>query len=115
MNTNTENFCENYETYKNDFINKVRALRNEKNISAREMSLALGQNVNYINLIENGKRLPSMQGFFAICDYLKISPSDFFNTKIQNNLDKESFLAKFQALTSIEAEHIMLIMGDILK
>ena len=28
-----------------------------------EMSLALGQNPSYINRIENGKALPSMQGF----------------------------------------------------
>ena len=32
---------------------KIRELRNEKGISAREMSLELGQNVNYITLIEN--------------------------------------------------------------
>lgn len=42
---------------------KIRKLRNEKGISAREMSLELGQNVNYINLIENGKRKPSLEMF----------------------------------------------------
>ena len=41
--------------------------------SAREMSLALGQNPSYINRIENGKALPSMQGFFSICEYLQIT------------------------------------------
>ena len=46
--------------------------------SAREMSLALGQNPSYINRIENGKALPSMQGFFSICEYLQITPGDFF-------------------------------------
>ena len=44
--------------------------------SAREMSLALGQNPSYINRIENGKALPSMQGFFSICEYLQITPGD---------------------------------------
>lgn len=42
---------------------------------------SLGQNVNYINLIENGKRLPSLQGFFAICDYLGVTPAEFFGEK----------------------------------
>jgi len=64
--------------YENDFCERLRFLRNRKGISAREMSIALGQNVNYINLIENGKRLPSLQGFFSICTYLSISPEDFF-------------------------------------
>ncbi len=64
--------------YKQEFIDRLRFLRNEQHISAREMSIVLGQNVNYINLIENGKRLPSMQGFFLICECLQITPSQFF-------------------------------------
>ena len=74
------------ESYKQDFINRLRKFRNEREISAREMSLSLGQNVNYINLIENGKRLPSMQGFFVICEYLNIAPQEFFKIAGENPL-----------------------------
>lgn len=66
------------EKLKLDFCNRLRSLRNKQGISAREMSLSLGQNVNYINLIENGKRLPSMEGFFFICEYFGLTPVDFF-------------------------------------
>ena len=58
---------------------KITALRMERGISARDMSLSLGQNPGYINRIENGKSLPSMEMFLYICDYLKISPKDFFD------------------------------------
>ena len=64
-----------FETFKKDFADRLRLLRNERKISAREMSLELGQNVNYINYIENGRHLPSMQGFFSICEYLNLQPS----------------------------------------
>lgn len=73
--------------YSREFSDRLRDLRNKNKISAREMSIALGQNVNYINLIENGKRFPSLQGFFAICDYLKITPSIFF--------DSEDFVSEY--------------------
>ena len=53
-------------------------LRSAKGVSAREMSLALGQGAGYINNLENGHNLPSMKQFFAICTYLEMSPSDFF-------------------------------------
>lgn len=69
---------EKFYGYEKAFCDRLRFLRNGKGISAREMSIALGQNVNYINLIENGKRFPSLQGFFSICAYLSISPEDFF-------------------------------------
>ena len=51
-----ENISEPVNTKLRDFSDKLRKLRGEKGVSAREMSLSLGQNVNYINLIENGKR-----------------------------------------------------------
>lgn len=95
--TNTEKRkTEIYEKYEKEFSDRLRHLRNERKLSAREMSIALGQNVNYVNLIENGKRFPSMQGFFALCDYLKISPSSFF--------ESDNFLQEKEKLKSEKEE-----------
>ena len=60
------------------FASRLTSLREQKKVSAREMSLDLGQNGSYINQIENRKAFPSMQCFFYICDYLQISPAAFF-------------------------------------
>lgn len=68
--------------YEDYFAERLSALRSKKNVSAREMSLALGQNESYINRIENKKAFPSMQIFFYICEYLNISPKDFFDFDI---------------------------------
>ena len=63
-----------------DFIPaRLAQLRTSKGVSARDMSLTLGQANNYINNIENKKSLPSMQAFFGICEYLKVSPAEFFD------------------------------------
>ena len=67
----------------NDFAVRLVNLREQKGVSAREMSLSLGQNVNYINTIENNKSFPSMDGFFYICEYLGITPSEFFAIETQ--------------------------------
>lgn len=62
-----------------DFVaNRIMQLRQQKKVSAREMSLAIGQNVNYINRIENKLSLPSLQGLFYICEYFNITPQEFF-------------------------------------
>ena len=65
---------------------RLRALRNGKGISAREMSLKLGQSENYINHIENGKIMPSMNGFFLICEFFGITPEDFFATEKEHTV-----------------------------
>lgn len=66
-----------YETFVPE---RIAQLRLQKNVSARDMSLSLGQAANYINSIENRKALPSMQSFFYICEYLGVTPQEFFDT-----------------------------------
>ena len=66
---------------KEEFIKRLVQLRMDKNISARDMSLSIGQSQNYINRIENGRCLPSMTAFFYICEYFNISPQEFFDTE----------------------------------
>lgn len=59
--------------------NRIAQLRLQKDVSARDMSLSLGQNINYINQIENKKSMPSLQGLFYICEYFGITPQEFFD------------------------------------
>lgn len=73
--------------YENYFIERLTSLRQQKNVSAREMSLALGQNDSYINRIKNGKAFPSMQVFFYICEYLEVTPQEFWD--YENNSPKK--------------------------
>ena len=61
------------------FRQRLAQLRIQRGVSARDMSLSLGQSESYINKIENGKAYPSMQIFFYICDYFSITPRDFFD------------------------------------
>ncbi|AET68001.1 putative transcriptional regulator [Desulfosporosinus orientis DSM 765] len=70
-----------YEKYLSERIAKLRTM---KKVSARDMSLSIGQNENYINHIENGKSMPSMQVFFYICEYFNISPKEFFDEETSN-------------------------------
>lgn len=63
-----------------DFVpERLAKLRLQKGVSARDMSLSLGQANNYINNIENKKSLPAMQSFFYICEYLGVTPREFFD------------------------------------
>ena len=73
-----------YMDYEEFIPSRLAKLRMQKGDSAREMSLALGQADNYINAIENRKTLPSMTSFIYICEYLSITPGDFFESENNN-------------------------------
>lgn len=59
---------------------RLARIRNERQISARQLSLELGYNKNYIYSIESGRNFPTMEGFFEICTYLEINPEYFFGS-----------------------------------
>ena len=67
-----------------DFSLRIATLRTKKGVSARDMSLSIGQNPGYINNIESGKSMPSLSGIFYICEYLGITPSEFFDIDNKN-------------------------------
>jgi len=70
--------------YEDIFAERLAVLRLKKDVSARNMSLSIGQSADYINKVENKKLIPSMTAFFNICEYLEITPQEFFETKIEN-------------------------------
>jgi transcriptional regulator with XRE-family HTH domain len=70
--------------YEEEFPQRLAMLRTKKGVSARDMSLSIGQGPGYINNIENGHNLPSMSAFFYICEYLGITPSEFFDTEMKD-------------------------------
>ena len=58
--------------------NRIAELVKVKKISKIKMSEDLAQSKDYIDNIIEHKQLPSMQSFLAICDYLELSPAEFF-------------------------------------
>lgn len=88
------------------FRQRLAQLREQKGVSARDMSLTLGQSESYINKIENGKSFPSMQIFFYICDYFKITPKDFFDSGNNNPAVIEALTNDLKTLTDSQIASI---------
>lgn len=63
---------------------RITELRLKKNISEYQMSLDLGKNKSYLHGISSGKALPSMAKFLEICEYLEVTPQQFFDAELHN-------------------------------
>ncbi|MCC8136921.1 MAG: helix-turn-helix domain-containing protein [Clostridiales bacterium] len=62
---------------------RISVLRTKKNVSEYKMSLDLGHSKSYIQSISSGRSLPSMSEFLSICEFLGITPKDFFDDNIE--------------------------------
>ena len=94
-----------------EFAERLAQLRKQKGISARKLSLNIKQVPDFIYNVENGDKLPLMTDFFAICDYLRITPKEFFSFNDENFRNEESQLVNI--LTELQA--ILLEMNKELK
>ena len=94
------------------FSERLAQLRMEKGVSARDMSLSLGQSESYINKIENKRTMPSMIGFFYICEYLGIEPKDFFDTQTISPTKATEIIQELGKLSTEKADHILQIIKD---
>lgn len=101
--------------YEEEFSIRLAKLRTQKGVSARDMSLSIGTNAGYINNIENGKALPSMRNFFYICEYLHISPSEFFEMDSQNPEKLRSLLDDLKHLDDQQLDMISSLVKGLLK
>ena len=91
------------------FASRLAQLRMNKGVSARDMSLSLGQSAGYINNIEKGVNLPSMTVFFYICDYLGISPKDFFDVDNKNPTKAEELTNATKGLDNEQMDNLISI------
>ena len=64
--------------------NRLTELRLKKNVSEYKMSYDLGHSKGYIQSISSGRAMPSMGEFLYICEYLGITPQQFFSEDIEN-------------------------------
>ena len=94
---------------------RIASLRGLKNVSAREMSISLAQNENYINRIENGKALPSMTALFGICDYFNITMKEFFEEENKDPEFMKEIIRDIYFLDHRQMEHIHEIIKYIIK
>ncbi len=95
------------------FYTRLTQLRMQKGVSARDMSLSLGQSESYINKIENRRTLPSFTGFLYICEFFGITPQEFFNQDAAAPQTTRELLLELEKLSPEQTEHILQIVKDI--
>lgn len=92
-----------YEEFTQERLARLRA---KKGVTARDMSLSIGQNGSYVNRIENKKTLPSMQVFFYICEYLGVTPREFFDEGNPDPARLNGIIADLKTLDDEALTHI---------
>ncbi len=100
--------------YEKFIRDRITDLRIKKNISEYKMSRDLGHSNSYMHSISSGKALPSLSEFLYICEYLGITPEEFFNDEIDEPMLVKELYHETKDMTADDL-NIMLIMARRLK
>ena len=92
------------------FYQRLIKLRTEKGVAARDMSLSIGQSPGYINSLENRNCFPSMQVFFYICEYLGVTPAEFFDDVSDHPVGHKEVLDEIKLISHENLKNVMAIV-----
>ena len=98
-----------------DFALRLAKLREEKGVSARDMSLSMGQNPGYINNIESAKSLPSLNGIFYICEYFGITPKELFDVDSVNPSKANELYEIAKKLNNEQLDNLIALAKGLVK
>ncbi len=94
------------------FADRLAALRIRKNVSAREMSLALGENPSYINRIENRQVYPSVQGFFTFVNICRSARRVFFSEDLPDPVELRELKECLRTLSEKRLELLLALARE---
>jgi len=95
------------------FAERLTTLREQKGISAREMSLDLGQAHSFIHGIEVKRNFPKMLNFFYICEYLGITPHEFFDYEDTDPTQTKELHDEIRKLDGKSREYFLGLIKDV--
>ena len=89
---------------------RITELRMKKGVSEYRMSSDMGRSKNYVQGITSGRSLPSLSEFLYMCEYLGVTPRDFFDADLRNPALLQETI---DALKELDDEDIALMLANI--
>ncbi len=94
-----------------DFMLRLRKMRDVAGLSARALSLKIDMNEGYINRLESGSQsLPSMEAFFEMLDACNYSAVKFFYDKQDSFEDDMEIVNLIKNLSNEEKQALALLL-----
>ena len=100
---------------KDFFANRLMTLREQQQVTAKEMSLALKFNEGYISQVENQRSFPKMDRFFKICDFLHVTPEEFFSQTNQYPKELNQLIEDLKKLNYKQLSNVQAIVKDLIE
>lgn len=94
---------------------RITKLRLKKNVSEYKMSYDLGHSSGYVRAITSGRAMPSMGEFLYMCEYLGVTPAEFFSEEIADPVALKDFASEAKELSDEDLTIILELVKRLKK
>ncbi|MCQ4726439.1 helix-turn-helix transcriptional regulator [Anaerotignum faecicola] len=98
---------------KNFISNRIDTLCYENNISKRKLSLYLGKSSGYITGLTNCRNYPSIEALIEICDYFKITLSEFFDAGNKDIIKHKAIIKELERVCGSDIESFIKVIRSV--
>ncbi len=96
-----------------DVVNRLGYFRNKANLSARETSMRLGYNPQFIKTIENKSIELKVRTLLEFCELVEITPQEFFYMGKEYSKEDKEVLELFSKLSKDNKHTIIELMKNL--
>ena len=101
--------------YENFIRERITSLRIKKGVSEYKMSYDLGHSKSYMQSISSGRALPSLSEFLYICEYLGVTPKEFFDDDIKEPVLIHELNSKIKAMSEDDVKALLTVADRLVK
>ncbi len=98
-----------------DIIFRIGYFRNKHHLSARELSLRMGENESFINRLERKQVALKMETILNFCELLEIELEEFFYCKPENYKKDIQILKEINSLSNENKDVIINLVRKLKK
>ena len=94
---------------------KIKSLRLRKGLTQDNLAEMVSCNTSHISNIETGKSMPSLAGIFYICDFLDITPAEFFDDGSEDPARLKDLIGYLKQLDCEQLKNVTAIVKSLAK
>lgn len=90
--------------------NRITELRIKKGVSEYKMSTEMGHSKSYIQSITSGRALPALSELLYMCEYLGVTPNEFFDDTVEEPILVHKITQNIQKMTEEDLQLVLALI-----
>lgn len=101
-----------YKEIRSTMQNRIIQLADSKNLSLKQLSIAIGKSPDYVHKVVSGKITPTLPVIVDLCNQLDISIADLFDDSIPYPIEYNKLITQLKDIPKAKLDAILTLLSN---